>query len=84
MNNRVCAPTHPKINVWSTTTASDTWLSRYLVVDLNTRNTPGTHPYCNRQELTDQTKLRKFNTMKYFYVTLLYCENFLMHGNLAK
>ena len=33
------------------TTASDTRLSQYLLVDLNARNAPGACPYCNRQPL---------------------------------
>ena len=47
------------INAWKSsgkcpiddTTASDTWLSQYLLVDLNARNAPGAHPYCNHQLL---------------------------------
>ena len=36
---------------------------------LNARNSPGAHPYCNRQSLkkcADWTKLRKFSNMKIF------------------
>ena len=34
-----------KVNVQSTTTVSNTWLSQCL----NAKNAPGARPYCNRQ-----------------------------------
>ena len=55
----LCTSTASNVNVRSTTTpgshsltASNTWLSHYLVVSRrNARNTPSTGPYCSRQPL---------------------------------
>ena len=90
----LCTSTASNVNVRSTTTpgshsltASNTWLSHYLVVSRrNARNTPSTGPYCSRQPLKfyGLNKLWIFNTTKNFYTKYFKCENFLLYDTLAQ
>ena len=64
---------HPEVNVRSTTTASDTWLSCYLVVD----QTLGTLQVLvhivtinHYKKSTDQTKLQKIINTKFSWSTV--------------
>ena len=69
--------TPPKVNVQSTTTANDPWLSWYPLVDyVNARNSPGARPYCNCQPLKKISWIKqnhkKFNATKNFFTQIIF------------
>ena len=78
--------TPPKVNVQSTTTANDPWLSWYPLVDyVNARNSPGARPYCNCQPLKKISWIKQnhknLTPRKIFsHKLFLKCENFPTYG----